>query len=239
MRAWAAACLIALAPAAATASEPEAVAASLFRGGVQADLAGQPARAYKFYRLAAVAGLPDAEFNVAVMNDSGIGVARDRAQAALWYARAASHGFMRASYDLGELALSGDGIPRNPELARAWFAAAGAVARAAALPVATTVSVPPTPLLDAVQADPPMPDGTAPVELVWHVTAMPGDTRFSVQLVRLDHNGRHDVAWATTRQSALLLPVPRMAGLYAWRVLASSASSGHYTSSNWASFRLP
>ena len=83
-----------------------------------------------------------------------------------------------------------------------------------------------------------MPDRTVPVELVWHIDAMPGDTRFSVQVVRLDADGRHDIAWTTTPQSALILPVPRSAGLYTWRVLASSASSGHYTSSSWASFRL-
>ncbi len=231
--------MLALATAAAAPSEPEAVAEALFRGGVQADLAGQPGRAYVFYRLAAEAGRPDAEFNVAVMNDSGTGVARDRAQAALWYARAASHGFARASYDLGELALSGDGIPRNPELARTWFASAGATARAVAVaPAASTSVAPPAPLLDAIQADPPMPDRTVPVELVWHIDAMPGDTRFSVQVVRLDADGRHDIAWTTTRQSALTLPVPQSAGLYAWRVLASSASSGHYTPSSWASFRL-
>lgn len=229
---------LALATVAAAPSEPAAVAEALFRGGVRADLAGQPARAYVFYRLAAAEGMPDAEFNVAVMNDSGTGVARDWAQAALWYARAASHGFTRASYDLGELALAGDGIPRNPELARTWFTAAGASARADALPAAAMSGAPPAPLLDAVQTDPPMPDRSVPVELVWHIDAMPDDTQFSVQVVRLDAKGRHDVAWTTTQQSALLLPIPQNAGLYAWRVLASSVSSGHYTPSNWASFRL-
>ena len=229
---------LALATTAAAPSEPAMVAGALFRAGVQADLAGQPGRAYVFYRLAAQTGLPDAEFNVAVMNDSGIGTTRDRGQAALWYARAASHGYRRASYDLGELALSGDGIPRNPELARSWFAAAGASARADALPAAASIAVPPAPLLDAVQADAPMPDKSVPVELVWHIDAMPGDTRFSVQVVRLDTDGRHDVAWMTTRQSALLLTVPQQGGLYAWRVLASSAASGHYAPSDWASFRL-
>ena len=229
---------LALATTAASPAEPAMVADALFRAGVQADLAGQPGRAYVFYRLAAEAGRADAEFNVAVMNDSGIGTARDRVQAALWYARAASHGFARASYDLGELALSGDGIPRNTELARSWFASAGAAARAGALPATTLDAAPPTPVLDAVQADPPMPDRSVPVELVWHIDAMPGDTQFSVQVVRLDPDGRHDVAWTTTRQSALLLAVPQSAGLYAWRVLASSVASGHYTPSSWASFRL-
>lgn len=227
-----------MAPARADPVGTIAAANALMRAGVQADLANEPARAYVFYRLAAEAGIPDAEFNVAVMNDSGIGTPHDRAQAALWYARAATHDFGRAAYDLGELAMSGDGIPRNPALARIWFDAAGATSRAQAIPAAAVIARPPAPVLDPVQTDPATPDNTVPVELVWRVDDMPDNTSFFVQVVRLDAQGRHDVAWTETRRSSLLLPVPRKTGLYAWRVLASAATTGHYTPSSWASFRV-
>ena len=215
-----------------------AAANALMHAGVQADLANEPVRAYVFYRLAAEAGIPEAEFNVAVMNDSGIGTPHDRAQAALWYARASTHDFGRAAYDMGELAAAGDGIPRNDALARVWFGAADAASRVEAVPASAVVPIPPTPVLDPVQTDPATPDGTVPVELVWRVSDMPDDTRFFVQVVRLDAEGRHDVAWIETRRSALLLPVPHETGLYAWRVLAAAAVTGHYARSSWASFRV-
>ena len=215
-----------------------AAANALMRAGVQADLADQPARAYVFYRLAAQGGVAEAEFNVAVMNDSGVGTPRDRAQAALWYARAAAHDFGRAAYDLGELAAAGDGIPRNAALARVWFGAADAASRVQAVPASASLAMPPTPVLDPVQTDPAAADGTAPVEFVWRVGDMPDDTRFFVQVVRLDASGMHDVAWTETRRSALLLAVPRDTGLYAWRVLAAAAATGHYAPSSWASFRV-
>ena len=228
-------CALLLAPVLAHA---DSRADSVFRAGVAADLAGHPERAYVFYRLAAEAGQAEAEFDVAVMNDSGVGVARDQAAAALWYARAAAHGFTRAAYDLGELAAAGDGVPRNVVLARNWFDAAGAPSRARTLVGTDAGDSAPTPRLDASQVDQPLADGTVPIELVWQVSAMPVGTQFFVQMVRLDATGRHDIAWTETPVSALLVPVSPTSGLYAWRVLASSPQTGHYTMSSWASFRL-
>ncbi len=55
-----------------------------FDEAVQYDLKGETAPlAFALYRRAAEAGLPQAEFNVAVMLDSGRGAPRDVAQASI------------------------------------------------------------------------------------------------------------------------------------------------------------
>ena len=83
------------------------------------------AAAYVWYRTAAEAGVVAAEFNIAVMCDSGVGTARNAAEAAVWCASAAAHG-ARAEYNLAQLYEAGDGVPRNLDVAKAWYAAAAA-----------------------------------------------------------------------------------------------------------------
>ena len=45
-----------------------------------------------WFRLAAVQGHADAQFNLGHMFESGLGVAKDRAEAARWYRMAAAQG---------------------------------------------------------------------------------------------------------------------------------------------------
>ncbi len=78
-----------------------------------------------WYRRAAEAGFAPAEFNIAVMYDSGVGTARNAAEAAVWYARAAAHGNARAEYNLAQLYTAGDGVPRNLDVAEAWYCLCG------------------------------------------------------------------------------------------------------------------
>ena len=82
-----------------TASAREDAASSWFEEALRSDAGGDARSAFALYRRAAEAGLPAAELNVAVMLDSGRGVAADTAEAATWYARAAVHGEVRAAYN--------------------------------------------------------------------------------------------------------------------------------------------
>ncbi len=214
-----------------------------FEQAVRYDLGGEGSAALAFsaYRRAAQAGLPEAEFNVGVMLDSGRGVAPDLAQAATWYARAALHGNRRAAYNLGQLYENGEGVPRNADLARAWFAVsdlAAARARLAALRAQAPAGAP----LAA-------PSGTAPeagaadlvnggVELVWTSPPQPEPVRFFVEVRALDAAGSREVFSGFADTSAVLATLPDKHGAYAWRVAAIARAAGRYVASEWRRFTL-
>lgn len=66
-------------------------------------------------------GQADAQFNLGVLYDQGLGVARDYAQAAHWYQKAALQGYVQAQYNLAVLYASGLGVAQNyPEAVR-WY----------------------------------------------------------------------------------------------------------------------
>ncbi len=234
-------------PGDARAGDRMEAARKAFAAGLAFDLgqggAPDPLRARQEYQIAATAGLPEAEFNLAVMLDSGIGIGVDRQSAAVWYARAASHGFGRAAFDLAELIERGDGVPENPVLAGDWFHVAAEegieAARQHRAPdePGHEALAPPIPLPAQVdQSDQPR---TIPVELVWTVPSMPRDGRFYLEVTALGPGStRRDVVWQESPVSAALVEIPSEAGRYAWRVLLASASSGHYVSSDWRSFPI-
>jgi len=58
----------------------------------------------------AEAGNAAAQFNIARMFDSGIGVTEDDEKAAIWYGRAAEAGFAPASRELGRAYIDGEGV---------------------------------------------------------------------------------------------------------------------------------
>jgi localization factor PodJL len=72
-------------------------------------------------RLAAAAGDPAAQFEVAMRYAEGRGVAEDPAQAAQWLQRAALRGHGPAQYLLGICFERGTGVTANPERAKAWY----------------------------------------------------------------------------------------------------------------------
>ena len=234
-------------PKPAPRSAPSAASREAFEAGVAFDL-GQdgepdPVRAREEYAIAASAGMPEAEFNLAVMLDSGIGTAIDRRQAAIWYARAAAHGFGRAAFDLAGLYARGDGVPLNPVLAARWFrlAADDGIAAAAARPVEpgeepATALTPPDPV--PVQVDETdRPAGTVPVEIVWTAPAMPKDGDFFLEVASVAPDGaRHDIVWREVPVAAALVDLPGGAGRYAWRVFLASPSTGHYVETGWRPF---
>ena len=235
--AWSTLALICSSPALAT------DAAGWFNDAIRADAAGDAASAFASYRRAAEAGMPTAEFNVAVMLDSGRGVAADLAGAATWYARAAAHSDRRAAYNLGQLYEAGDGVPRNIDLARAWFASADLPAARGRLKTMGVPAADRTAALTPPRLVAPAPAekagvGSDGVEMVWTSAAQPEPVRFYVELRALDQAGSREVMGRFADTSSLLATLPGLNGDYAWRVLAVAREGSRYAASGWSRFSV-
>lgn len=98
-------------PAAAQQRTQAGVAAEVERG-VNSWQAGNPEQAVQIWRPLAMAGDPDAQFNLAQAYRLGRGIAADRAQAKDWYRRAATQGHPAAQANYG-LILFEDGDQRG------------------------------------------------------------------------------------------------------------------------------
>jgi VWFA-related protein len=72
-------------------------------------------------RKAAELGDVQAQYNLAVMYDTGRGVPQDYARAVVWYRKAAEHGFVRAQYNLALMYAGGQGVPQDYAQALAWY----------------------------------------------------------------------------------------------------------------------
>ncbi len=72
-------------------------------------------------RKAAQLGDLEAEYNLAVMYDTGRGVPQNYAQAAIWYRRAAERGMVRAQYNLALLYEGGLGVRQDDTQAVTWY----------------------------------------------------------------------------------------------------------------------
>ncbi|UXN67440.1 sel1 repeat family protein (plasmid) [Phyllobacterium sp. A18/5-2] len=232
--------LLAFAQSATSAGAEDSSA--LFREALRQDLKGGPADArlaFDMYRRAAEAGLPEAQFNVAIMLDSGRGVSPDVAQAATWYARAASHGIRRAAYNLGQLYEAGQGVPQNVDLARAWFKASDLPAARARLTAirsggakAATLSAP---VLVAPADGELIGSGANNVELVWTARQGPEGVRFFVELRALVPSGSREIYSGFVDVSSLNVALSSsFKGAFAWRVFAVAQGSGRYAASNWS-----
>lgn len=217
---------------------------ALFNEAVRLDLSGEDAapRAFELYRRAAEAGLPAAEFNVAVMLDSGRGTAADMTQAATWYARAATHGNQRAAYNLGQLYENGQGVPRNVDLARAWFKASGL---AAAQERIAGLRTPPATdrILELPRCIVPAAGSTAGpgvggIELVWTSAQQPEPVRFFVEVRDVTPAGSSEVYSGFVETSGMVAPVPNPRGRFAWRVTALGRKAGGYMASEWTPFSV-
>ena len=210
------------------------------------------AAAYNWYRRAAEAGHVLAEFNLGVMCDSGIGTGRNASEAALWYARAAAHGFARAEYNLAQLYQVGDGVPRNLDMAERWYAAAaGHGLSAAALKLATLgeekrrATVSPAAanlaLTPAALSGPGVASATGEAESVqtelsWAAPPQPVPVDFYVQVLALGSGGARRVFTSFSKESAVLVSLPRAPADYAWRVYTVAASARDYVPSAWSYF---
>jgi uncharacterized protein len=88
-----------------------------FEAGIAAYEANNLPLAYKEFLAAAKEGHSDSQFNVALMYERGIGIAKDEKEAVVWYEKAAVQGSAAAQYNLGVLYESGRGT--NVDFARA------------------------------------------------------------------------------------------------------------------------
>ena len=95
-----------------------------FEAGVAAARAGDYATALREWRPLAEQGHRDAQFNVGLLHENGLGVARDDAEALAWYRRAAERGDAGAQYNVGQFYAFGRGVAPNDVLAVAWITVA-------------------------------------------------------------------------------------------------------------------
>ncbi len=73
------------------------------------------------WRPLAESGQADAQFNLGVLYDEGLGVKQDQAQAVQWYRRAAEQGHAQAQYNLAVLYASGLGVAQDYAEAARWY----------------------------------------------------------------------------------------------------------------------
>lgn len=80
-----------------------------FEAGIAAIEVNDMPTAYKSFLAAAKEGHIDSQFNVGVMYEQGIGVAKNDKEAVFWYEKAAAQGSSAAQYNLGVLYENGRG----------------------------------------------------------------------------------------------------------------------------------
>ncbi|PZX18925.1 Sel1 repeat-containing protein [Palleronia aestuarii] len=197
-----------------------------------------PERAFRYYLIAADAGLAEAQFNVAVMLDSGTVQVGNSGAAALWYGRAAANGYARAEYNLGIMFEQGDGVDANADLARFWMARAGASIEAArdrlgGIGPAIAPHFETPRILGGVRVD--NSDDAPRAELVWSAPPAEPGSAFLVQLMRLgsDLGSGLVVEGIETEASALSVPLPSEDAAFAWRVARLDRDGRAYAASSW------
>jgi uncharacterized protein len=91
---------------------------------IEAGRRGDHATAMREYQALAEKGDPDAEYNIGMMYDNGLGVPRDYQKAIEIWLKAAKNGSVPAQYALGVMYRQGRGVPQdNKEAARWWLKA--------------------------------------------------------------------------------------------------------------------
>ena len=85
--------------------------------GVPAD----DAIAFRWFKLAALADRPDAEFETGKMYRDGRGVSPDGTAALFWFRRAADRGMTEAFVAVAEMYLGRSGVPPDPAAAFEWL----------------------------------------------------------------------------------------------------------------------
>jgi hypothetical protein len=102
---------------------PPAAAAD-FETGVAAARAENYPAALREWQPLAESGHRDAQFNLGLLYENGLGVARDDAEALRWYRRAAEAGDAAAQYNVGLFYAMGRGVAPNDVQAYAWLSVA-------------------------------------------------------------------------------------------------------------------
>lgn len=92
-----------------------------FEVGVAAAGAGDYEHARREWQPLAESGHRDAQFNLGLLYENGLGVEADGAMAARWYRRAAEQGDRTAQAYLGEMYAQGLGLARDDIEAMHWY----------------------------------------------------------------------------------------------------------------------
>jgi len=92
-----------------------------FEAGIAAYEAGDLPLAFQEFLAAAGEGDVGSQFNVALMYEQGLGVAKDEQEAVVWYGKAASQGNAAAQYNLGVLYENGRGTEVDFAKANEWY----------------------------------------------------------------------------------------------------------------------
>ena len=79
------------------------------------------AAALKKWRAVAEQGLAEAQFNLGLIYDNGLGVTEDNQEAVKWYRRAAEQGLTEAQNNLGLMYEKGEGISEDVKEAVRWY----------------------------------------------------------------------------------------------------------------------
>ena len=88
--------------------------------GWQAYLEGHYQEAAAIWSPLASRGNPEAQANLGLLYDSGMGVLLDPARAVSWYRKSAEQGLAAAQYNLGQMYLTGRGVKRSHPDAMHW-----------------------------------------------------------------------------------------------------------------------
>jgi uncharacterized protein len=92
-----------------------------FKAGVKALETNNMPLAYTKFLAGAKEGHVDSQFNTALMNEKGIGVAKNEKQAVVWYTKAAEQGNSAAQFNLGVLYENGIGTVVDFANAHKWY----------------------------------------------------------------------------------------------------------------------
>jgi len=106
-------------------------AAADLEAGVAAARAGDYRAALREWQPLAEQGIAEAQFNLGLLYENGLGVAADGAAAVRWYRRAAEQNDRLAQAYLGEIYAKGLGVPRDDIEALRWYRRAGELGDAA------------------------------------------------------------------------------------------------------------
>ncbi len=93
-----------------------------FTQGSQAFDQGNYSEAFKIWTHAAEGGHSQAQFNLAVMFEQGIGIEKNLTKAFFWYSKSASQGDIDAQANVASMFESGRGVEKNLNDARKWYA---------------------------------------------------------------------------------------------------------------------
>ncbi len=92
-----------------------------FEAGIAAYQANNLPLAYTEFLTAAKDGHADSQFNVALMYEQGIGIAKNEKEAVVWYGKSASQGNSAAQFNLGVLYENGRGTAIDFAKANEWY----------------------------------------------------------------------------------------------------------------------